>query len=345
MTTYSQAGGDVADAAASVQSVIQATRVGPMMYAMVELGLPDLLADGPRSTDELATATGAHAPSLYRLLRALAAAGLVTQEPEQRFTLTARGAVLQSNAAGGLHAQVRVQLSETRWRSWGNLLTSVQTGRSAFRETFGMSGWEHQAQHPELAALFNEFMSRLTTLQQTAIVSAYDFSRFGTVVDVGGGHGELLGAILRANPSTRGILFDQPDVVAGAGGIREQADIRERCTVVGGSFFEAIPSGGDAYVLKSIIHDWDDESAHAILRTVRRAMETSGTLLLMDWVLPEDRALNLGEAIADLNMLVLLEGKERTASEFAALLDATGFRLERVVRTGSNISIVEGACV
>jgi hypothetical protein len=314
------------------------------LYAAARLGLPDLVANGPQSVTDLSGSCGVAAPVLARLLRALTTLGVFAEVAPGVFGPTPRSQLLRAGVPGSRRAMLMLSGSQL-YAGWGQLLHAIQTGETTARRVYGMDAWEWRAQHPEMNAIFNDAMVEGSAGRVAALVAAYDFAPFGTVVDVGGGHGELLGAILRANPSTRGILFDQPDVVAGAGGIREQADIRERCTVVGGSFFEAIPSGGDAYVLKSIIHDWDDESAHAILRTVRRAMETSGTLLLMDWVLPEDRALNLGEAIADLNMLVLLEGKERTASEFAALLDATGFRLERVVRTGSNISIVEGACV
>jgi len=342
MSTNEPPAGSHAAAEAGVRAVLQASRVAQMMYVMAELGLPELLADGPRPADDLAVATGAHAPSLYRLLRALAAAGFVTQEPGQRFALTARGAVLRPDAPGELAAQVRIQLSEPRWRPWGNLLASVRSGRSTFHDIFGMSDWEYQARHPELADHFNAFMSRRSTLQQAAIVAAYDFSRFGTVVDVGGGQGQLLAEILRANPGTRGILFDQPEVVRGADAILDTADLRGRCTIIGGSFLEAVPAGGDAYLLKSILHNWDDAPARDILRNVHDAMAPGGTLLLLERVLPEEQTLELGEAIADLTMLVILQGKERTEREFAALLDATGFRLERVVPTGADVGIVEG---
>jgi hypothetical protein len=279
---------------------------------------------------------------LYRFLRALAAAGLVTHEAQQRFVLTARGAALRSDAPGQLCAEARVRLIESK--GWGNLQMSVQTGKSAFRETLGSTYWEYREKHPEFAAAFNTLMTQQTDRQQALIVALYDFSRFHTVVDVGGGHGQLLSAILRANPGTHGILFDLPEVVEGAQGVLGQSDIRGRCTIAGGSFFDTVPMGGDAYVMKQTVHDWDDESARTILRVVRQAMESSGTLLLMERVLPEDRTLSLAEAIGDLNMLTCLDGKERTVSDFAVLFDATGFRLERVVPVDSNMSIIEGKC-
>src|SRR5215203_1642334 len=234
MSTADQPLNDRADseAATSVRAVLQASRVAQMMYAMAELGLPDLLAEGPRSANDLAIATGAHAPSLARLLRALAAAGFVTEGSDRRFALTARGAVLQADAPGELAAQVRTQLSEPRWRPWGNLLTSVRSGRSTFQDTFGMDVWDYQSRHPELAAHFNAFMTQRSLINQAALVAAYDFSRFGTIVDVGGGQGQLLAAVLHASPETHGILFDQPDVVRDVDGIFNAPDLHERCTVI-----------------------------------------------------------------------------------------------------------------
>jgi hypothetical protein len=335
-------GAERSDGTARVLAIIQSTRIAQMMFAMVELGIPDLLAGGPRSDADLAGHTGADGPSLHRLLRGLVAAEFLTQEPDGRFGLTASGQALRSDAPGGVQAQTRIQLHEARWRPWGDLVTSVRTGTSAMRRIFGMDEWEYLAHHPEVAERFNRFMSRNSMAQQDGILRAYDFSRFRTIVDVGGGHGQLLGAILRAYPSLHGILFDQPAVVAGAGAVLGELGVLDRCTVVGGSLLEAVPPGGDAYVLKLILHDWDDESARRILATVHRAMRPGDSLLVVERVLPEDRPMSTAEAISDLNMLIMLDGKERTSRQFDQLLESGGFRPQRIVPTSANVSVVEG---
>ena len=332
---------DRADGASRVRAIIEATRIAQMVYAMVELGLPDMLAGGSRADADLASHAGADEPSLRRLLRGLVAAEFLKQEPDGRFGLTSSGQALRSDAPEGVRDQVRIQLHEARWRPWGNLVTSIRTGRSTMADMFGAGTWDYEAQHPDVAERFNGFMSRNSRAQQDAVLRAYDFSGFRTLVDVAGGHGQLLGAILREYPSMHGVLFDQPAVVDGAGPVLRELGMADRCTVIGGSFFEMVPSGGDAYLLKLILHDWEDEPARKILATVRRAISAGVRLLVVDRVLPEDRPLSVADAVSDLNMLVMLEGKERAPSQLASLVEASGFRLERIVPTGSNVSIVE----
>jgi hypothetical protein len=312
------------------------------MYTAAELGLPDLLQNGSQSVKALAAATRTHEPSLRRLMRALGAMGVVMLEADGRFALTRLGAALRSTAPDHLRLQARVQLSEPRWRPWGCLVDSIRTGEAAFKQVFGVSDWEYGATNPRFGGLFDEWMSALSQRHAQAILAAYDFSRFGTLVDVGGGHGHLLRAILNDTPGLCGVLFDQQHVIEHAAEYLSEAGTTGRYRAIGGSFFDAVPRGGNAYLLKSVIHDWDDEHALAILCNVRAAMSAEGTLLLVEQILPDRQVVEVSQAIADLNMLVLMQGKERTWAEFSALIETAGFRLTRVLPTDSEMSILEG---
>jgi hypothetical protein len=230
------------------------------------------------------------------------------------------------------------------WQTWAHLADSIQTGQPVFTDVHGTSAWEYREIHPEEGVVFDAAMTGLVAATTRAIVQAYDFSRLGTLVDVGGGHGELLAAILTANPGLRGVLFDQPHVVDGAHELIERAGVAERCEIVGGSFFEAVPAGTDAYLLKSVLHDWDDLSSIKILRTCRTAMTERSRLLVIESVVGPPNAPDRAK-LADLNMLVTLGGRERTADEFRALLAEGGFRLTRIVETTVPARIIEGVPV
>jgi hypothetical protein len=262
--------------------------VAQAIHVAAKLGIADLLRDGPLPVDELANATGSHAPTLQRLLRALASVGLFVEEPDGRVCLTPSAEYLRSDVRGSMRNWAMAFAGPAWWSSWGELLHSVQTGEPAFPKALGLPLWEYLDAHLEEQALFNATMS---ASDPTAVVQAYDWSRFRLVVDVGGGQGTLLAAILSAHPSSRGILFDQPAVVATAGTILDGAGVADRCEAVGGDFFTSVPPGADAYVLKAIIHDWQDELAIAILRTCRSAMPATGRLLLVERVLepPNER--------------------------------------------------------
>lgn len=318
-----------------------------VVHVAVQLGLADLLADGPRSVEDLVAATGTRAPSLARLVRALAALGLVAEAEGGRVELTALGTPLRADVPGSLRDTALFLAGPWFWRAWGDLLYSVRTGEPAFDRAFGMSNfayWEHDA---EAGAIHDAFFRAMARTTNAPLVAAYDYSRFGHVVDVGGSTGALLAAILRAHPGVRGTLFDLPHVVAGAGPVLAEAGVADRCAMVGGSFFDAVPAGGDAYVLKYIIHDWDDERAATILRRCREAMGPGAVLLVIEQVLPEH--LEAGAAAQrlarlDLQMLVLTPGgRERTESEFRRLLADAGFELRRVIPTQSPFSILEAA--
>lgn len=305
-----------------------------------KLGIADVLKDASKSSEELAQTTGVNAQSLYRLLRALASVGVFQEDEEGRFGLTPIAACLCSDVPGSLRAPAIMFGEPWFWQPWGELLRSVQTGEAAFPQVFSTELFSYLTQHPEAGAIFDEAMTGLSARSIAAVANAYDFSQFGTVVDVGGGHGTLLTAILRTAPQLRGILFDLPNVVAGAQQQFHAAGLAGRCQVIVGNFFERVPSGGDAYILKSIIHDWDDKRSITLLTNCHRAMAPQGKLLLVEVVLPRGNDPFFYKWM-DLHLLVTLGGQERTETEFKALLEAAGFRLARVLPTQSPHSIIE----
>jgi hypothetical protein len=278
---------------------------------------------------------------LYRLLRALASVGVFNEEDDRRFALAPLGDGLRSDAAEPVAPWARFIGRPYHWRSWGDLLYSVQTGETASQHAHGMSQWDYGARHPEERDVFDAAMTGMSRRQAVALLAAYDFGSFSRIVDVGGGQGAFLAAVLTKYPATRGVRFDQPDVVAHAEPILRAAGVADRCEVVGGSFFEDVPGGGDAYVLKGVVLNWGDEEAVAILRACRRAMGQTGSLLVIEPVVgpPNEGAL---EKFADLIMLVVPGGQARTREELAALFLSAGFRLGGVTATGSEVSIVEG---
>jgi O-methyltransferase domain/Dimerisation domain len=312
------------------------------VHVAVTLGVPDLLADGPRSSEELAAATDSHEPSLYRLLRALAALRLLHEEEGHRFSLTPLGAPLRSDDPESLAGWVAFVGRGYHWNAWGQLLHSVRTGTDAMHHTLGQSSWDYRAEHPDEAAIFDRAMTTLTLRSIRDVASSYDFSPFGTLVDVGGGHGALLATLLTQLPRAQGVLFDQPQVVAGARGLLDDAGVSDRCTIVAGSFFDSVPAGGDAYILKSIVHDWDDREAIGILQTCRAAMGSSARLLLIERDLGEANEAPSAK-FSDLNMLVALGGRERTQAEYGALFDASGLAFVDETPTPSGYSVFAAA--
>jgi len=321
-----------------------AFRASQALYVAATLGVADLLEDGPRSVDELAHDTGTHAPTLYRLLRALASVGVFAEQPDGQFGSTPLAEYLRTNAPRSLRAWVMQIGQQYLWTSWGHLLHSVRTGEPAFPEQYGTTAWEYRQAHPEEDAVFNAAMTALSAGVVEAIVQSYDFSSMGVLMDVGGGEGVLLAAILAADPALRGVLFDQPHVVTGANELLERAGVADRCEVVSGSFFEAVPGGADAYLLKSIVHDWDDIATVKILRACRAAITNSGRLLVVEPIIRPGNEPDPAK-FSDLNMLVMLGGQERTADDFERLYAEAGFRLTDIIRTGSSMAIIEGVPV
>lgn len=314
--------------------------VSRAIYIAAKLGLADLVKDGPKTVDELAQVTGTHAPSLYRVLRALAGVGVFAGAGEGRFAQTSLSETLRGDTPGSLRAMAMVELGQEHFSAWGNLMRSVETGETAFDSLFKQNIWDYYERNPEDASNFNEEMKSLTGMVDAAVIGAYDFSGVDKVVDVAGGSGGLIGAILNHHPRMRGILFDLPHVIEEAGPLLDAAGALERCETTAGDFFVSVPEGGDAYVMKWIIHDWDDERATAILKNVHGAMNEKGKLLLIEMIVPEGDQPDLSK-FADLNMMVMTGGRERTEAEFNSLLTASGFELSRVIRTVSPVCVIE----
>jgi SAM-dependent methyltransferase len=306
-----------------------------------KLRLADHVADAARSAEELAAATGTHAPSLYRLMRGLAGAGFFVEEPGRRFRNSPLSDVLRTGSPGSLRAVAESVLGPSHWRAWENLEHSVRTGGIAFDHAFGMDVWAFFSRNEDEQRAFNDAMTDFTRIFNPAVVKGYDFSRAGTLVDVGGGHGALLFSVLEENPAVRGVLFDQPHVVEGARGRLGEEGLSARCQLAGGSFFESVPAG-DTYMMKLIIHDWDDERAGLILRNVHKASKPGARLLVIDSVVPERGAEPSLAPLMDLNMLVMTGGRERTEAEFRDLFGRAGFDLAKVHPTESPLAIVEG---
>ena len=324
------------------QWVAESTRV-PMLTAAAQLGLADLLADGPQPVGALAEATATHAPSLHRFLRALAALGVFTDEGDGRYGLAPLGACLRREAPRSLRATALWAGSARRVASWAELAYSVQTGRPAFERVYGMDVWQYLDAHPEAAATFNQHLAAVRPERHAAVVAAYDFSAVRTLVDVGGGFGQLLAAVLGAYPDLRGVLFDLPSAVGHAPETLAAAGVADRCELVGGDMFTAALPRGDAYVLSNVLHDWGDEQSDALLRNCRRALAGGARLLLVEQVVtPGDTPVST--LLNDVNMLVNMPGgRQRTEAEFGAMLSRAGFRLTRTIPTASDASILEGA--
>lgn len=308
------------------------------MHAVAVLGVADLLVDGPRPVEELAEESGAHAPSLYRILRALAAEGIFTEVGSGRFALTPPAEVLVSGRPGSMRASAIDH--PRRWAAWGAMAHTARTGQPAFAHVHGMGYFEWLASDQEASAWFNQAMEGAAGRINQAVVEAYDFSGVRAVVDVGGGTGLLLAAVLGAHRHLHGVLVEAPHVLERAAVVLAEAGVADRCQLVDASFFDSVPPGADAYVLSRVLHDWDDERAVEILRQVRRAIPAHGRLLVVEMLVPEGNAAHFAKHM-DIIMMVMTGGQERTGEELAALLAQGGFRLSRVVPTAVLESITE----
>ncbi len=317
-----------------------------VLHVAAELGIADLLAQGAKSTEFLARETRAHAPTLHRLLRALASLGVIDELQPGRFALNALGGRLRTGVPDSVRNLVLLLGSEPVWRSWGELRHSILTGAPAMRYVFGMDGFEYLAAHPQDAAVFNEAMAEFTRQAARAVVAGYDFTPFSTIVDVGGGNGTLIAAILNAAPKLRGIVFDSPSGSAEALCQLETSGIAGRCEVITGDFFRSVPRDADAYILKSIIHNWDDERSVAILKNCRDAISRDGKLLLIESVMPAQINASAGQepwTMLDMHMLVTFSGRERTEDEFQALFAAANFNLAHILLLpgATGLSLIE----
>ena len=320
-------------AEALLTQIMLGSMASQALYVAAKLGVADHLVDGPKHVEELAKATETDAPSLYRVLRALASLGIFTEQGDRVFAMTPTAEPLRSNVPHSLRDVAIFWGEDWHWEVWGKILHSVRTGKSAWAQMHGDDVFEYFERNPEAGAIFNRAMSSFSGLATNAVIEAYDFTGVETLIDIAGGHGRLLTGVLEAYPSMRGVLFDLPHVLEGASRV-------SRCEYVTGDFFVSVPSGGDAYIMKHIIHDWDDERALEILRNIRNAMKPNGRVLLVEAVIADGNNQDFGKLL-DLEMLVSPGGKERTAAEYEELFTRAGLRLTRIVPTKSPYSVIE----
>jgi len=324
-------------------ALIQSASLSQVACVAAELRIADLLASGPKDADELARATDTHAPSLHRLLRALASLELCTERNDGSFELSPMSSLLRTDAPDSLRSWL-LWCCRYQWSDWGNLLYSVKTGESARKLATGTDGFGHLQRDPRAAAIFNGAMVEMTRLIAAEVMRAYDFSGLRRIVDVGGGHGALVAAVLEAHPALRGVVFDLPHAIEGARTYLTSKGLAERCDLMTGDFFEQVPGGADAYLLKNIVHDWNDEQSGRILRNCCDAMPRNGRLLLIERIMPgrlEASSFHRSIVWADLTMLLGPGGCQRTEAELRALLGASGFRLAGIVGTALEYSVIE----
>jgi O-methyltransferase domain/Dimerisation domain len=329
---------------ASPAEVMQELLVGAWISQAIttaaDLGVADALAAGARSVNELASSIGAEADALSRLLRALISKGIFAQRDDGRYELTPLAELLRSDAPISMAATARLIGSRQHREHWSLLTEAIKTGTSVVPALRGKSFFDYICDDPEFGQIFNDAMTSFSGLLIGSVVEAYDFTPYSTIVDIAGGHGRLLAAILASAPNAEGVLYDQPEVIAGAAPLLQEHHVAERVRLAEGSFFDEVPAGGDVYVLKYIIHNWDDDRSVQILRNVRAAAAAGATLLIVEWIMPEDDRESLAKW-NDMGMLLINNGRERTADEYRRLLDKAGFQMIGVVDTASSLSIIE----
>jgi hypothetical protein len=329
------------EAAAKIRRILSGVRLSQAVSVAASLGIPDALADGPRSADDIAAALGTDAPTTYRLLRTLAAGGILHESEESAFSLTDLGTALRSDVVGSVRDQAILFGKPYVLAAWGNLEHSIRTGENAFTALYGEDVWAWRAREPAEESDFNRAMASASAPVGPALAAGYDFGAIGTLADIGGGSGTLLAAVLAAHAGLRGILFDQATVVAEAAPILERAGVSDRTEVVGGDFFASVPPA-DAYVMKAILHDWSDADSIRILQTIRSAAAPTARLLIVERVLggPND---DLDGKLMDLHMLVMPGGLERTLEEWRDLFTAGGWTLAGTRPIVGGWHLIEGS--
>ena len=319
--------------------------VAASLHTVAELRIADLLAREPRSAEELATAAGVRPDPLRRVLRVLVAHGVFAEGADGQFEQNELSDLLREDAIGSLRPSVLLHGSKARWGLWPQMLHTLRTSETAFSKVHGMEVFDYLARHEEDARLFNSVMSQGSAALAAEIVAGYDFGRFQSIVDVGGGHGLLIASLLDAVPKARGVLFDLPEVIDGAHAALAARGLADRCALVGGSFFDSVPPGGDGYIMKWILHDWDDAACNRILRNIRSVIPTDGRVVVVDRLLPErvtdDASLRVN-LLMDLTMLMTHKGRERTEKEFRRVFELAGFALASVRTTATGHGILEG---
>jgi hypothetical protein len=326
-----------------MMELINGYQVSQALHVAATLGIADLLRNGPLDSDTLASSAGVNRDALYRLLRALAAVGVLHEDAEQVFSLTELGTCLRSDAPEPVGPWAAYVGRPYYWQVWSHLLYSVRTGKYAFPHVHGVSNWEYRIEHPDENAIFDAAMTGNTRGLTQAIVASYDFSPCKRIVDVGGGQGQLIGSVLAANEHLHGALIDQPQVVAKADRLLHGMGVGGRCEIRGGDFFAGVPAG-DLHMMKVVLHDWSDEQALAILRNCRAATTPGGRLLVIERIIGMPNV-GAAEKFADLNMMVAAGGRERTLQEFVDLFAIAGYALRRVLPTGTHLQLIEGTCM
>ena len=340
-TPVVQQGSNGVPAEAQLTQILLGSLASQTLYVAAKLGIADLLVDGPQPVSELARATETDAPSLYRVLRALASLGIFAEQDERTFAMTPAAELLRSDVPNSLRDVAIFWGEDWHWEVWGKILYSVRTGKSAWAQIHDGQVFEYFEKNPEAGRIFDRAMTSFSGLAAKAVVEAYDFSGINTLIDIAGGQGRLLAGVLQNNPSMRGILFDLPHVIAGARDIVGGTSVSDRVEFVTGDFFVSVPAGGDAYIMKHIIHDWDDERSLTILRNIRHAMNPGGRVLVVEAVIADGNGQDFGKLL-DIEMLVSPGGKERTAAEYEDLFRRAGLRLTRIIPTKSPYSVIEG---
>ncbi|HKS27411.1 MAG TPA: methyltransferase [Pyrinomonadaceae bacterium] len=310
------------------------------LYVAAKLGLADLVAEKPLHTSELAAATDTKERPLYRILRTLASVGVFREVDPKVFALTPAASLLRSDVAGSMRNGIIFLGEEWHWKVWGNMMSSLRTGKPAWGAVHGVEVFEYFTANPEHYEIFNRAMTDMSVSTAPSVVEAYDFSGIETLADIAGGHGFLLSQVLKANPKMKGILFDVPPVIKGAGELLEREGVADRVETVTGNFFESVPAGADAYMMKHIIHDWNDEDSARILRNINSVLRPDGRVLIVETIVPEGNEPHYSKLL-DLEMLTSPGGVERTAEEYRELLASAGLRLNRIVPTKTPFSIIE----
>ncbi|BCL84231.1 methyltransferase [Ktedonobacteria bacterium brp13] len=324
--------------------LVGGVRLAKAVHVAVQLGIPDLVDTTPISAKELAELTGSHERSLYRLLRAIASIGIFKEVEPTQFVATELSLYLRKDYPNTVRYMVMMMFTDSDWEAWERLDYSVRTGHSAFEHVHGTDSWTYLTSHPEEYEIFNRAMTSISDTTNASIINAYDFSTIHTLADIGGGHGKVLATILQAHPSMQGILFDLAPVADTARDVIAEAGLEERCQVIGGSFFDEIPTGADAYLLKHVLHDWDDAACKKILDACHSAMPAGTKLLIAEQVLPLTD-IPVSVASTDLSMLVGPGGCERTEQEYHTLLEASGFKIIKVHPTHALHCVVEAVAV
>jgi len=319
--------------------------ISRVIWAAAHLRIADHIDAEPVAIDALATATGTSPDALARVLSALTSIGVFARAADGRITHSPLSRVLRSDHPGTQRAFVESVFGHEHYEAWGAIAGTLRTGTTAFDLHYGKPVFDWFGEHPASAGLFAEAMTAVTRATEEAVIAAHDFGRFGLAVDIGGSHGSLVRRLLAANPDARGILFDLPATAAEGKAMWADAAEAPRLTAIGGDFFASVPAGGDLYLLKFILHDWTDQQSIAILRNIRAAMKPDGTVAIIEMVLPDDPAIRHPGRFMDLNMLVMTGGRERSANDYAALLEAAGLTLRSVTPTPSPMSVITAGIV